>query len=409
MTARGQAGGQHEPRKPVGRILIVAPNWLGDSIMAQPLLSLLQTRSGAAIDVIAVPAVAPVFRRMPEVARVIEADFRHGALDLKARWKLGRSLRRNDAGQAQYAQSYVLPNSWKSALVPFFADIAVRVGYAGEARVGLIDVRHKNPKKGAAREPMAQFYARLAELPGKAHATLPGEVAPQLPGSASAASSASATAGGETASTSAVGASTPGKLPPGLTAPFLMADPLRVIAAKVNLGLKPLQSLVALCPGAEYGPAKRWPAEYFAEVASKLKARGHTPVVLGAQSDVPTGLTIEQLSNGAAINLAGKTSLDDAINLIAGSRAVITNDSGLMHIAAALGTPQLALFGSSSPEHTPPLSDAARVIYLKTACSPCFARECPLGHFKCMREMTPEMVLAQFDTLADLLTLSATP
>ena len=379
-------------RKPPGRILIVAPNWLGDSIMAQPLLSLLQAKSGAAIDVIAVPAVAPVFRRMPEVARVIEADFRHGALDLKARWKLGRGLRVDQSGQAQYAQSYVLPNSWKSALVPFFADIAVRVGYAGEARMGLIDVRHKNPKKGAAREPMAQFYARLASLPGSAPPALPG--APRYGQSAPAGAALPAPAGAAA---------------PALAQPFLLADPLRIIAAKVNLGLKPLQSLVALCPGAEYGPAKRWPAEYFAAVASKLKARGHTPIVLGTQSDVPTGLTIEQLSNGAAINLAGRTSLDDAINLIAGSRAVITNDSGLMHVAAALGTPQLALFGSSSPEHTPPLSDLARVIYLRTACSPCFARECPLGHFKCMREMTPEQVLAEFDALADLLTSVQTP
>ena len=342
---------------PLGRILIVAPNWLGDSIMAQPLLALLKNKAPAApIDVIAVPAVAPVFRRMPEVARVIEADFRHGSLDFRARWNLGRSLK------SQYAQSYTLPNSWKSALVPFFADIPVRVGYAGEARVGLIDVRHANPTKDAPREAMARFYARLADLPGKHDVKL------ELP------------------------------------QPWLFADPLRVIAAKVNLGLHPAQNLVALCPGAEYGPAKRWPAEHFAEAAGKLKARGYTPIVLGAQSDVPTGLTIEQLSSGAAINLCGKTSLDDAINLIAGSRAVITNDSGLMHVAAALGRPQIALFGSSSPKHTPPLSEAARVLYLKLECSPCFARECPLGHFMCMRELTPEKVLAEFDSMSDLLT-----
>ena len=338
---------------PLGRILIVAPNWLGDSIMAQPLLALLKNKAPAApIDVIAVPAVAPVFRRMPEVARVIESDFRHGSLDFRARWNLGRSLK------SQYAQSYTLPNSWKSALVPFFADIPVRVGYAGEARVGLIDVRHANPTKDAPREAMARFYARLADLPGKHDVKL------ELP------------------------------------QPWLFADPLRVIAAKVNLGLHPAQNLVALCPGAEYGPAKRWPAEHFAGAAGKLKARGYTPIVLGAQSDVPAGLTIEQLSSGAAINLCGKTSLDDAINLIAGSRAVITNDSGLMHVAAALGRPQIALFGSSSPEHTPPLSEGARVLYLKVECSPCFARECPLGHFKCMRELTPEKVLMEFDSLA---------
>ena len=342
------------------RILIVAPNWLGDSIMAQPLLALLKARSGAAIDVIAVPAVAPVFRRMPEVSRVIEEDFRHGKLDLKARWTLGRALRLDASGQPQYVQSYVLPNSWKSALVPFFAEVPVRAGYLGESRVGLIDVRHPNPKKHAAREPMAQFYARLAALPGQPV--------------------------------------------PEWHPPHLSADPLRMIAAKVNLDLHPRDSLIALCPGAEYGPAKRWPAEYFAELAGKLKARGHTPIVLGTQSDVPTGLTIEQLSHGAAINLCGKTSLDDAINLIAGARAVITNDSGLMHVAAALGKPQLALFGSSSPEHTPPLSDAARVVTLKAECSPCFARECPLGHFKCMRELRPAQVLAEFDAIGDLLT-----
>ena len=346
------------PARTASRILIVAPNWLGDSIMAQPLLTRLKQQTGALIDVIAVPAVAPVFRRMPEVARVIEEDFRHGRLDFKARWQLGRALRREDSGAPRYAQSYVLPNSWKSALVPFFADVPVRVGYAGEARVGLLDVRHPNPLKNAPREPMARCYARLADLPGRHDA-------------------ASA-----------------------LAEPHLFADPLRMIAAKVNLGLHPSQSLIALCPGAEYGPAKRWPAEYFAETASKLKARGHTPIVLGTQSDVPAGLTIEHLSHGAAINLCGKTSLDDAINLIAGSRAVITNDSGLMHVAAALGTPQLALFGSSSPAHTPPLSAAARVLYLKIECSPCFARECPLGHFQCMRELTPERVLAEFASLA---------
>jgi heptosyltransferase-2 len=335
----------------VPRILIIAPNWLGDCLMAQPLLARLAAKaSHAAIDVVAVPAVAPVFRRMPEVTQVIEADFRHGRFGLKDRWRLGREL----AGR--YAQAFTLPNSWKSALVPYFADVPVRVGYTGESRYGLLNVRHANPQKGAERMPMARFYAQLSEAPGQ---VLTGEF-PQ---------------------------------------PYLIADPLRMIAAKVNLGLKPAERLVALCPGAEYGPAKRWPAEYFAEVASKLKAAGATPVVLGTQSDLPTGLMIEQLSHGAAINLCGKTSLDAAIDLIAGSEAVITNDSGLMHVAAALDRPQVALFGSSSPVHTPPLSAAAKVLYLGIECSPCFARECPLGHFRCMRELGPSLVLESFEAL----------
>jgi heptosyltransferase-2 len=170
-------------------------------------------------------------------------------------------------------------------------------------------------------------------------------------------------------------------------------DPLAVIAAKVALGLKPAERLVALCPGAEYGPAKRWPAGHFAETAARLKAQGMTPIVLGTQKDVPIGLSIEQLSHGAALNLAGRTTLDEAMHLIAGSAMVVTNDSGLMHVAAALGRPQVALFGSSSPEHTPPLSDAAVVIYKRLVCSPCFARECPLGHLRCLTEISPAEVL----------------
>ncbi|HEX4326534.1 MAG TPA: lipopolysaccharide heptosyltransferase II [Burkholderiales bacterium] len=333
------------------RLLIVAPNWLGDSLMAQPLLTRFKAKAPRiAIDVLAVPAVAPVFRRMAEVEQVYEADFRHGRFGLAERWRLGRQF----AGR--YSQAIILPNSWKSALVPFFASIDLRIGYIGESRYGLLNLPHRNPKRNAPRAPMARFYAQLSEAPGKS-------------------------------------------LGDELTQPCLISDPVRSIAAKVTLGLKPVERLVALCPGAEYGPAKRWPAEYFANVASKLKAMGATPIVLGSQADVPTGLTIEQLSHGAALNLCGKTTLDQAIDLIAGSTAVITNDSGLMHVAAALDVPQLALFGSSSPEHTPPLSEAARVIYLAVDCSPCYQRVCPLGHFKCMRELTPELVLENYVAL----------
>ncbi len=329
------------------RTLVIAPNWLGDCLMAQPLLTRLKSRqAGIPIDVLAVPAVAPVLRRMPEVSEVIEEDFRHGRLGLRQRWRLGRSLK------GRYSQSFILPNSWKSALVPFFADIALRVGWVGESRFGLLNIAHPNPKQADARAPMARFYAQLAESPGK---MLAGE----------------------------------------LPAPLLRIDPITVIATKVALGLKPAETIVALCPGADYGPAKRWPTEYFAEAAARLRALGMTPIVLGAQKDVPTGLSIEQLSHGAALNLAGRTTLDDAINIIAGSAAVITNDSGLMHVAAALDRPQVALFGSSSPEHTPPLSDAAVVIYKRLDCSPCYARECPLGHLRCLRDISVAEVVAE--------------
>lgn len=333
------------------RTLVIAPNWLGDCLMAQPLLMRIAARlPGAAIDVVAVPAVAPVLRRMPEVARIIEADFRHGRLGLKARWRLARDLR------GKYAQAFVLPNSWKSALLPFFADVPLRAGYVGESRFGLINLRHPNPGRNAPRMPMSAFYAQLAEPPGK-------------------------------------------PFPDRLPRPALLHDPLAMIAAKVKLGLTPADKVVALCPGAEYGPAKRWPAEYFAEVASRLKAGGMTPIVLGTQKEVAIGLIIEELSHGAALNLAGKTTLDDAINLIDGSAVVVTNDSGLMHVAAALDRPQVALYGSSSPEHTPPQSAAAQILYLGIECSPCYARVCPLGHFRCMREITPALVISRCEAI----------
>jgi len=331
------------------RTLIIAPNWLGDCLMAQPLLTLLKAKQPSIdIEVLAIPAVAPVFRRMPEVSIVIEEDFRHGQLGLGHRWRLGRSLK------GRYSQAFVLPNSWKSALLPFFADVPLRVGYAGESRFGMINVLHRNPPRTANREPMSRFYAQLAEPPGR-------------------------------------------KLSGELASPLLRMDPLAVIAAKVALGLKPAERLVALCPGAEYGPAKRWPASHFAETAARLKAQGMTPIVLGSPKDVPIGLSIEQLSNGAALNLAGKTTLDEAMHLIAGSAMVVTNDSGLMHVAAALGKPQVALFGSSSPGHTPPLSDAAVVIYKHLECSPCFARECPLGHLRCLTDIAPAEVLSAIE------------
>lgn len=309
------------------RILVVAPNWIGDALMAQPLLARLK-ESGASLDVLAPEWVAPVVRRMPEVDEVIAAPFRHGPLQLGSRWRLGRSLARRG-----YEAAYVLPNTWKSALVPFFARIPERIGYVGELRYGLLNSLHK-----ATKAPMPVHYALLA---GK------------------------------------IGMET-------LPRPHLEVSPSEIAETARRFGLG--GDYTVLCPGAEYGPAKRWP--YFKDLAQKL---GKPVVVLGSASDAQAG------SGLPGLNLIGKTSLDEAIRLIAGAAAVVSNDSGLMHVAAALGRPQVALFGSSSPEHTPPASARARVLWLKLECSPCFERECPLGHFRCMKEITVEQVLAAMD------------
>jgi len=308
------------------RVLVIAPNWIGDALMAQPLLSRLK-RSGATIDVLAPEWVAPVVRRMPEVDEVIAALFRHGPLQLRERRRLGRELKRRG-----YQAAYVLPNSWKSALVPFFAGIPKRVGYVGEMRYGLLNSFQKSVDA-----PMPLHYARLAG-------------GPDAP----------------------------------LGAPQLSVWEEEIRETCRRFGIE--GEYLVLCPGAEYGPAKRWP--YFRDLAARL---GTAVVLLGSRND-------EQAAAGIpGKNLVGKTSLDEAIRLIAGAAAVVSNDSGLMHVAAALGRPQVALFGSSSPEHTPPASPAARVLWLKLECSPCFERECPLGHFRCMKEITVEQVLAAMD------------
>ena len=322
------------------RILIVAPNWIGDALMAQPAIGRLRAQLRArqadgAVDALAPPWVAPVLRRMPEIDEVIEADLRHGELQLGARWRLGRRLRRRG-----YAEAYVLPNTFKSALAPFFAGIPVRVGFRGEARYGLLN-RVLEP--GPEREPTAWRYARLAALQGRE---------PDLP----------------------------------LPDPSLHFQKEEISATAERFGIA--SPYTVLCPGAEYGPAKRWP--YFRELAARVGAR---VVLLGSPGDR------EGNEDLPGTNLIGRTTLDEAIDLIAGARAVVTNDSGLMHVAAATGTPLVALFGSSSPEHTPPLSAAARVVWLRAECSPCYARVCPLGHFKCMRELTVERVLEELRAL----------
>jgi heptosyltransferase-2 len=321
------------------RLLVVAPNWIGDALMAQPLLTRLQEKlPGAQIDVLAPPWVAPVARRMPEVSEVIDAPLRHGPLQLRSRWRLGRSL-----GARGYDQAIVLPNSWKSALVPFFADIPLRSGYVGESRYGLLNLMYRAPP-GKDRPDMRLHYARLADAPG---------ADPLQP----------------------------------LPRPRLQVDAGEIELVKQRFGI--IGRYAVLCPGAEYGPAKRWP--YFAELASRMDVPA---VVLGSASDR------EAAQGVGGTNLVGKTSLDEAIALIAGAHSVVSNDSGLMHVAAALGRPQVALFGSSSPEHTPPASSQARVIWLHIECSPCYQRECPLGHFRCMKEIDVGMVLQQLKAFA---------
>jgi heptosyltransferase-2 len=253
-----------------------------------------------------------------------------------------------------YDAAYVLPNSLKSALIPWLAGIRLRIGYTGEGRVGLLNVRHPNPSK-TERGPMAQHYAALAYAPG---ANVP-DLGARLP------------------------------------MPRLEADPNESVRVSARFHLDTRVPLLVFCPGAEYGSAKRWPAEHFAALARMVgQSFPYTQIVaLGSNKDAPLAQAIaEQAPN--VRNLCGQTALGEACALIARSGAVVSNDSGLMHVAAALRRPLVAIYGSSDPRHTPPLSDFAKVQWLHLECSPCFARECPLGHLRCLRELSPEQVFA---------------
>ncbi len=329
-------------------ILVVGPSWVGDTVISQVALQLLkQQHPQAQIDYLAPPWTLPLLKRMPEVRQGILNPFGHGALQLGARRRLGLELR---AGA--YDQALVLPNSWKSALPLWFAGIAQRTGFRGEARWGLLnDLRTLEPQI------LPQMADRFAAL------TLPA------------------------------GTSLPASLPH----PALNSTTAQQQLLLARLGIDTSKPAVAFCPGAEYGPAKRWPERHFATLARLLAARGCAIWLLGSPKDHAVAETIAHDAAGLCINLCGRTDIAEATDLLAAARLVVTNDSGLMHVAAATGRPVIALYGSSSPLFTPPLSADARIVTLNLECSPCFKRICPLGHLKCLNDLSPERVFAEID------------
>jgi heptosyltransferase-2 len=310
--------------------LIIAPQWIGDAVMSEPLLRVLALR-GERLTVAALPWVAPVYRAMPQVSEVIDLPFAHGRLDWSARYRLAAGLR------GRFDTAYVLPNSIKAALIPFLAGIPKRVGYHGEGRYLLLNQRLANP---VGRPPMVAFYRALSSAA------------------------------------------------PADEEPRLHFDDARLQQVTSGLSLTP-RGYWAFAPGAEYGPAKCWPASHYAELARALHAAHGLPIVLlGSGKEAALCEDISRAAPRACRVLAGQTSLIDAMALIAAARGVVSNDSGLMHVAAAFGVPQVAVFGSTSPEHTPPLNPKARVLWLKDElqldCAPCFDRVCRFGHTRCL-------------------------
>jgi len=328
------------------KILIVGPAWVGDMVMAHSLFQVLaQERNHPVIDVLAPAWTLPLLERFPEVRRGIGLPFGHGTLDLANRWRLGKSL-----GSENYDQAIVLPRSLKSAIVPFAARAKRRTGYLGEMRFGLLNDIRALDKNSLPRT--VDRFVNLGRDPG----AKPSQVFPL---------------------------------------PSLVVPPASELKAVMErLGLAGGQGKVlGLCPGAEYGPAKQWPAEHFAEVARRWSAAGNPVWIFGSGKDAEMAEKIQQFSGNACINLCGKTSLLNVVDLMSCCHAVVTNDSGLMHVAAATGTHVIAIYGGSDPKHTPPLTTHADILFTELDCWPCMRRTCRYGHYNCLKSVTPGVVL----------------
>lgn len=329
------------------KILVVGPSWIGDMVMAQSLfISLKDKYPDCTIDVVAPEWSIPVLKRMPEVNRVFSLAVKHKQLALLTRYKMGCSLRSEN-----YQQAIIIPRSLKSALVPFFAQIPQRVGYRGEMRYGILnDIRPLDKLV------LKQTVHRYVNLVSKKNLLK----APEIP------------------------------------FPKLVIKESNRSRLLKELNLTLNKKTIGIIPGAEYGPAKQWP--YYKELARLLVNTGYQVWVFGSEKDHENGKKIAIQSNSIK-NLCGKTSLVDVIDLISVCENVVSNDSGLMHVAAAVYVPLIAIYGSSTPDYTPPLTDKAAIQYLALECSPCFKRVCPLGHTNCLHDIKAQTILNMIEDL----------
>ena len=327
------------------KILILGPAWVGDMVLAQSLFKTLKINNpDCTIDVAAPAWTLPLLERMPEVSNKIALPFKHGELAFWQRIKFGKSLK-----NAGYTQSIILTNSFKSALLPWAAGIPRRTGFLGEMRYGLInDIRELDKTK---LKKTVERFVTLGLKKGQ-------------------------------------------NLPENIPNPQLSTSPEAAWILACNLGVLDNKSkILGLCPGAEYGEAKRWPAEYYAEVANEAINKGWQVLLFGSDKDLPVTNLINQLTQNKCVDLGGKTKLGEAIDLMALCNTIVSNDSGLMHIAAALDKKLIAIFGSSDPYHTPPMQPNAVIEYLGLECSPCFKRTCPLGHLNCLKLISANKII----------------
>lgn len=331
------------------KTLVIAPSWVGDMVMSQALLKAIQIRyPHTLIDVLAPEWSRPLTDRMPEVSKSIPMPVKHGELALGVRYKLAQQLKKG-----AYARCFVLPNSFKSALIPFWANIPHRIGWRGECRYILLNKLRTLDKK---RYPlMVQRYTALAYENESDFSVLK---------------------------------------------PALVTHPEQVAAVLTKYQLSVSQGpVLVLCPGAEFGPSKRWPEQYYGELAKYYLAQGWQVWILGSAKDSIPAQAIQEATENKSIDLTGRTALGEAIDIMSTAALVVSNDSGLMHIAAALERPLIAVYGSTDPGFTPPLNENKVIVRENIACSPCFKRTCPLEHHACMQQLQVQKVIAAAQTL----------
>ena len=319
------------------KIIIISPAWIGDAIMAESLYQQIKIQYKAHITVLAPKSIADLHLHMKTVDKVISHELPRKKLSLKQRYQLAQQIKKY-----QFDTAFILPNSWKSALIPWFAKIPSRIGWLGEARYGLL-TQHQKLNKQQYPMMIARYLALLDKTLSQASYTTPQ---------------------------------------------------LQPKAFETLPTLKQKQKLIALCPGAAYGSSKRWPALFFAAVAEFALKQGYAVCLLGGDKDADTCHQINTITHNNCIDLAGKTSLSEMINIINQAHQIISNDTGLMHVAAALNKSLITVFGSSSPGFTPPLQgDAIILSEDNLSCKPCFQRTCPLGDLKCLNDITPQHVI----------------
>jgi heptosyltransferase II len=335
----------------MAKVLVIGPSWLGDTIMTQSMIQVLQEQ-GHEVTLSTCAAYLTVANRMPGLQTSIEINLPRGKLNWNKRKTYGMQLQ-----QDGFDQVIVVPNSWKSALTPYWAKIPKRTAWLGELRWGLInDARKYDP---------ARYPTMIQKLVALAYPKNTDISFAQCP------------------------------------FPKLQANQASAKKWLEKLGIDQKKPIAILCPGAAYGPAKRWPTSHFAKLANQLFNHNWQVWLMGGPAEQDLAGEIQASSNQTCIDWTRiPHHLHDAIDLINEASVVVANDSGLMHMAAAVNRPLIAMYGSTPKTFAPPLSNQAISMMLNLPCQPCFKKTCPLQHHHCLTQISAEQVFEKIIELS---------